>query len=92
MIMAAAAQTAKPAQSGKKATQQQAGQSSSGGSFDSDDDEDISAYFVNSVGRGGQRRNTDFSQADNDLRRFLAQREQQKREDSEQDLTALNYR
>ena len=32
-----------------------------------------------------QRRNTDFSQADNDLKRFLEEREH-KRIDSEQDL------
>ena len=37
--------------------------------------------------RQGQRRATDFSQADNDLRRFLALREQQKRE-SDQDLAS----
>ena len=31
-----------------------------------------------------ERRNTDFSQADNDLKRFLSEREQKKRESSEQ--------
>lgn len=35
--------------------------------------------------RSQQRRNTDFSQADNDLKRFLSEREQ-KRRDSDQDI------
>ena len=49
-----------------------------------DDDTDLKSY-VNSM-RQQQRRATDFSQADHDLRRFLAQREQKKR-DSDQDLS-----
>jgi hypothetical protein len=40
--------------------------------------------FLSSV-RRQQRRATDFSQADKDLRRFLAQREQ-KRRDSDHDM------
>ena len=33
--------------------------------------------------RSQQRRNTDFSQADNDLKRFLSEREQNKRRESD---------
>lgn len=42
-------------------------------------------FAAKSHARHQQRRNTDFSQADNDLKRFLEEREQ-KRIDSESDL------
>ena len=48
-----------------------------------DDDRDLKQYLYSM--RQQQRRATDFSQADNDLRRFLALREQNKRE-SDQDI------
>ena len=35
-------------------------------------------------GRDKERRNTDFSQADNDLKRFLSEREQKRRDSAEQ--------
>ena len=36
--------------------------------------------------RSQQRRNTDFSQADNDLKRFLSEREHNKRRESDGDI------
>ena len=54
------------------------------GSMDLSDCDD-SAESCTGGSRLKQRRATDFSQADNDLRRFLAEREQ-KRRDSDQDL------
>jgi len=52
-----------------------------------EEDAELSAYLHRSS-RSSQRRATDFSQADHDLRRFLALREQAKRHDSVQDLLA----
>lgn len=55
-----------------------------------DGETDLRQYLIQS-GRSTQRRATDFSQADNDLRRFLAQREAQRR-DSDQDMPAVPTR
>ena len=39
--------------------------------------------------RSTQRRNTDFSQADNDLKRFLSEREHNKRRESDGDVLPM---
>lgn len=50
-----------------------------------DECDDLKEYLFSM--RQQQRRNTDFTQADNDLRRFLAQREQHRRDSSEMEST-----
>jgi hypothetical protein len=48
------------------------------------DDPDSPEYTFRDSGRDQERRNTDFSQADNDLKRFLSEREQKRRDSTEQ--------
>ena len=48
------------------------------------DDPDSPEYTFRESGRDQERRNTDFSQADNDLKRFLSEREHKRRDSAEQ--------